>query len=897
MPAKEYLRQSNKEGRDMLIQKLRQLADTMPDKTALQTPADDGYEKTSYLQLQKVVVNSASQLSDFGLMAGDHVAIYGENSPGWAVSFLSVHALGCVAVPLDAQLDPENVFSLIKFSDSKAVITDDSKKDELEKIIQNSDSDIKIISIGNLISNSQELNGFKPYTFKNDDLMSIIFTSGTTGSPKGVELTAGNIMSNIEGILKKIKISKKDNILNILPLNHVFSATVCLLTPLYTGATVTFCPSLKSTDLLRTVKETGVTIFPGVPKLFSILNGEIINKINNLATLPRLFFSVLFSISNFSRKLFGISAGKLFFRQVHKTFGSKLRFFASGGAKLESDVAENFLNLGMIIIEGYGLTETAPVISLTTPNKPKPGTPGSPIDGVQVVINSPDTEGTGEIIIKGPNVMRGYYKNPDETTKVLKDGWFYTGDLGRIDSNGNIIITGRSKEVIVLPSGKNIYPEDVEIHFEKTPLIKEVCVAPFVNQSGMTIGLKLVVVPDKKELMGRNVFSIKERIGSEISNISSRLPSYMNINHLEIIYTEFPRTRLGKLKRKEVEELVKKESERKTEELVVLSDEEKTLLDSEVSKRFLKRLEEIGKIAGPFHPSQELSVDLGLDSLTLIELTVVLENEFGLKLTDEELTDISKLQDILTRIQSTDSNPDTPQDANHLKSLLYNTEAQVEEGFFNLQRDLLKKIAMRIVHSIVYVVVKIMFRLKVEGAHKIPKDRPVLLCPNHQSFVDPFIIYACLPGSIINKMMYVAFGEYFKKPPASWLIKPWRIITTGSTRDLGNSLKLSYEGLKKGFCVCIFPEGGRTTTGDIMNPRLGAGILSAESSAPIVPILIDGATGTLSHMQPKFRFSKIRIVIGDPITPPTGRADSKMLYQDVVDNWKNEIIDLKSGLL
>jgi long-chain acyl-CoA synthetase len=881
----------------MLIQKLRQLAETMPDKTALQINGDNGYEKISYPELKKLVFYSASLLADSGLKPGDHIAIYAENSPGWAVSFLSVHALGAVAIPLDAQLDLENISNLIKFSDSRAVITCDANKKALKDMLTDLVSDIKIISISELTATSSQRRKFEPYKFKSDDLMSIIFTSGTTGNPKGVELTAGNIMSNIQEVISKLKITKNDNFLNILPLNHVFSCTLCLLTPIYTGAAVTFCSSLKSTDLLKTVKETGVTIFPGVPKLFSIFNNEIFNKVNNLGFFAKLMFLSLFSVSKWARKLFGIRTGKLFFRQAHNTFGGKLRFFASGGAKLEQDVAENFLNLGFVILEGYGLTETSPVISLTTPDKPRTGTPGSPIDGVQVVINSPDSKGTGEIIVKGPNVMRGYYKNPDETKKVLKDGWFYTGDLGTIDSKGNIRITGRSKEVIVLPSGKNIYPEEVEINFEKSALIKEVCAAPFVNESRTPMGLKLVVVPNKKELLGRNVFSIKDRIRDEVSVIGSRLPSYMHINHVDIVYSDLPRTRLGKLKRKEVEELVKKENEIKTEELVVFTDEEKTLLESEVSKRFLKRLEEVGNITGPFHPSQELSVDLGLDSLTLIELTVVLENEFGLKLTDEELSDINKLEDILSRIQNSDTNPPVSHDTNHLKSLLYSNQTEPVENIFNLNRRLFIKKVMRVFHLITFMCIKIMFRIKVEGTEKIPKDRPVLICPNHQSFIDPFIIYACLPGHLANKLMYVAFGEYFQKPPASWLIKPWRIVTTGSTRDLGKSLKLSYEGLKKGLSVCIFPEGGRTTTGDIMTPRHGAGILSVESNAPIVPILIDGALDTMSHMQPGFRFSKIRIFIGDPINPPPASADSKVLYQQVVDNWKDKVIDLQKGLL
>lgn len=903
----------------MITEKLEYWAKKEPQKIALQIKHPDVYEKITYLDLWNLSLNTASLLKASDVKPGDHVALYAGNTPGWAVSYLGIHILGGVVIPLDAQLSARDILPLLTFSNTKAVIAETNHFQELEQLLTNSSFKVQLFSIESLSINPQQTTELKPYVHSPDDLMSIIFTSGTTGTPKGVQLTCRNIRSNIEAVLSQIQVSTKDNALNILPLHHSFSCTVGLLAVLVAGATVTFSYSLKSTDLLGAMRETGVTIFPGVPKLFTLLDREIFKKVDSLSLAPRMVFWMLYSISKWIREKTGIRLGKLLFKKIHDPFGEKLRFFASGGAKLDANVSERFLNLGLLILEGYGLTETSPVISITPPGRPKPGSAGRPIPGVEVRIDSPNGDGTGEICVRGPNVMKGYYGNETATKEVIRNGWLHTGDLGMIDSEGNIVVTGRAKEVIVLSSGKNIYPEEVEKHYEIVQFLKEICVLPCLTHNGEVKGLRMVVVPDLNLISAQGVLNTRERIRSEIASIGSRLPSYMQITELVLFYDELPRTRLGKLRRGEIEKLISKQKNPLSEEKIILSPEEKALMEAPLSIRFLKRLEEIGEIKGPFSPNQDLSIDLGLDSLTLVEITVLLENEFGVKLKEEELPFVRTIADVLKRVQNLREQPDSSilrqssgliiqaslrsndvssksigeENEPSLKTLFKEPPSFPLDEIFNLKRGVIKRLIMRTLQSVISFIVRATFRVRIEGLNKIPKQGAVLLCPNHQSYVDPLVIFAMIPGWMLNRLMFVAFGEIFSRPPLSWLKHPTRIIPTGSAGTLGESLKLSYEGLIRGMAVCIFPEGGRTTTGKIMPPRPGAGILCVATGAPIVPILIEGAINTLSHLHPEFKFAKVQIIVGNPIYPATAGNNTRDQYEDMMDKWKEAMVELQ----
>jgi long-chain acyl-CoA synthetase len=879
---------------ETIVERLNHWSELQPQKIALQIKLPTGYESVTYRELWDKCRTAARELKSSGLKPGDHTCLYCENTPGWAISYFAIHISGGVIVPLDAQLSARDSLNIIRYSDAKAILADSSHLAELEALFQNGRNEIKLISIEKLTSVSKSNDGGDVYAYEPGDTQTIVFTSGTTGEPKGVMLTCENIMSNIQALVSFTEVSSKDNVLSILPLNHAYPCIVGLLSPLFAGATVTFSHSLKSLVLFDVMKETGVTVFPGVPKLFTLLDREIFNRVRSLPVFERIFFWILYTLAAWIRKTTGIRVGKSIFKSIHRPFGERFRFFASGGAKLDPNVSEHFLNLGFLLIEGYGLTETSAVSTLTPLKAPKSGTAGIPVRGVEIRIDSPDPEGVGEVCIKGSNVMKGYYRNDKATKEVLRDGWFHTGDLGMIDSDGDIVVTSRVKEVIVLSSGKNIYPEEVEKLYEKIPFAKELCVLPSYDDSGFVKGLRMVVVPDDRELISRGVFNKRDRISSEITMRGASLPTYMLVTELELYNDQLPRTMLGKIRRSEVERYIKDRQKAIPEEEIPLSPEEQELMEAPSSKRFLKRLQEIAHISGPFSPTQELSIDLGLDSLTLVQITAVLENEFGLELREEDLPSIRNIGDVLRLIMDEPGSKKEQADA-HFKKLFQSPSKPLEQ-MFNLERGILKRFTMRIIQLVVFIFVKAIFRMRIEGMDKIPREGAVLLCPNHQSYIDPIVIVAALPGWILDRLLLTGFSELFKMAPLSWLVRPLRVIPIGSTDTFGESLELTHDGLKRGMALLLFPEGRRTPTGNIMPARMGVGVLGVEARAPVVPILIDGASDTLSPLHPGFRFAKVAIIVGDPIEPPGEVDNSRELYQEVCASWKDAVETLENQL-
>lgn len=868
----------------MLAKQLKQWADTQPEKIALQIRDTEGnYSSYTYQQLYTNSLKLKSKLEEIGYKRGDYISVYGDNSPNWVVSYIAINFLGGTVIPLDALLGAQDIYNFLEFAEVKAVIVDEVHIEELKKELEVKSSEIRVIPMDSVINELGKIESIEPDKPDPDDLLAILFTSGTTGKPKGVQLSNQNVFGNVQALLSSIDVTHKDNILNILPLHHGYSSIVALFSPLWTGATVTFSESIKSTDLLASIRETGVTIFPGVPRLFELLFNEIENRVKRLPLGQKIIFNTLYKISESTWKSTNIRLGKTFFGKVHEPFGKQFRFFTSGGAKLDPKVYTGFLTLGFKIAEGYGLTETSAVSTLTSPDVPNPGSAGKPLPGVDVKVENPDETGTGEICLRGPNIMRGYYKNEEATSEMIIEGWLHSGDLGHVDSEKNVFITGRAKEVIVLPSGKNIYPEDVENLYNKSSLFKEICVIAHKSDSGSTKGLGVVVVPNMREVKERDVFDVRDRIRSVISMEGSKLPSYMQISEVLISNTELPKTRLGKFKRNEIDKIAIQLRSGEQPKVAELKPEEIEILNKPESIRFLGRFSEITEVKGPFNPKDDLTLDLGIDSLTLVEVSALLEREFGVFIPEEEIPNVRSIGDILEKL----SESQTLNAGDTVSSKKQNSESL--DDLFDLKRNFLKKSGIRIIQLILRFIVLVAFRSRLKNINKIPMNRAILICPNHQSLIDPILIYALLPSRMLEKTLFTGFGEYFSKAPLSWIVKPMRIILTGTGRTSSESIRLATEGLNRGYSVCIFPEGERTSTGTVMKPRIGAGLLSVEANAPIVPIYLDGATKTLSPINPGLSFPKVSVTVMDPIEPAKGEKEARDLYQDTVNIWLEDM--------
>jgi len=528
----------------------------------------------TYREVISFSMSIASFLSSKGIKQGDRIAIFLEGRPEWGIIYLGISSVGAVAVPIDTQLSEDEVRNLLQDSESKVVFVSGKG---LKTLKERREMGLEIINL-----DSDEFLEILKYPYMDslphispDDMASLIYTSGTTGRPKGVILTHRNLLSNAYSIKKAGLIDKDDCVISILPLHHSYPFMVNFLVPFLTGARVVYQQSLKVTDISKTMVEKGGTVLVGVPQFFAILRRGIIDKIKGLPfPINRIAISLL-KLSGFLRDGLGINPGRTIFSSVHKRFGERFRFFVSGGARLDPEVSQDLEALGFTIVEGYGLTEASPVISFNPLKRIKRGSVGLPLPEIELKIFNPDKKGEGEIAIKGPNVMKGYYRNPEETEKVIKDGWLFTGDLGFRDKDGYLYITGRSKEVIVLSSGKNIYPEEIERHYLQSPLIKEICVIGIEKKLGVAEGLKAIVVPDMDYMRENRITDLKEAVKQELNSLSLKLPPYKRVKGYEVYRSPLPRTTLGKLKRYLIKDILsgpQKGRAEMTEEEIELPD-------------------------------------------------------------------------------------------------------------------------------------------------------------------------------------------------------------------------------------------------------------------------------------------------------------------------------------
>ena len=536
-----------------------QVAYRYDTRLALQTKKNGSYRTITYAGLFQSVQELATGLSELGLSSGDRLAVLGENRIEWVLTYLAAVASGIVVVPLDPELKSGEISHLISHARVRAVILSGRCSELMSKVHldkqldhirismedQRNDSDWTFPEVLDL-GRSQLAIGdecFQSRIVRETDLAAIIFTSGTTGKPKGVVLTHGNIASNIVATSRALSIGKNDVVLSVLPLHHTYECTCGFLVPLYQGALISHAESLRR--LAENMQEVKASVMLGVPLLFENINKRIQNGIQASGPVKYLICSLITSLPY---SLVGFLCKRLF-RPVKEKFGGRLRLLICGGAPLKSHVSKELRSLGIDFIQGYGLTEASPLVTVNRLDYYKDDSVGIPLSGICLKIVD------GEILVRGPNVMKGYYRDPEATRTVLQDGWLHTGDQGYLDKAGFLHINGRLKSVIVTSNGKNVHPEEIEELLGKSPYILESLVWGGYEENSKGALVQAIIVPSL-ETFDENFGSescteeqIRKIIGREVKRCSAQLANYKRIRKFTLRMTEFEKTTTRKVKR------------------------------------------------------------------------------------------------------------------------------------------------------------------------------------------------------------------------------------------------------------------------------------------------------------------------------------------------------------
>ncbi|MDD5655284.1 MAG: AMP-binding protein [Candidatus Omnitrophica bacterium] len=905
---------------DLVIHKIfAQIASRFSDRICLQIKKGPALEAWTYGQTEDLSLRIGAFLIKEGFKKGGFAALCMENRPEWAAIYLGVVASGLACVPLDPQLTGQEIENLINDCSAKIIFVShavfqakniNKLKTGLNKIVI-LDLDIeedKLLGLARVKSTSIEGVAWPEVT--PEDTASLIYTSGTIAKPKGVILTHKNFCSDFQSIDKLKLFSDKDNFISILPLHHAYPFMVMLITPLFCRARVTYTSSLRSDELLSLMRETRVTVLVGVPQLFSLLFANISEKIKAVPWIFRMPFFWLIGILWQIRRLSGINLSKPALARIHRPFGRSLRFFASGGAKLNEEVERYLVKLGFTILEGYGLTETSPVVTFNPLKRQKIGSVGRVVPDVEIKIDDPDSSGMGEVVIKGPNVMTGYYNREDETSSVLKDGWFYSGDLGRIDKDGYLYITGRKKEIIVLSSGKNIYPEEVELHYTKSPFVKEICVLG-VGQAEEE-RLAAVVVPDADYCRKVGQVDINSVIRWELENLSEELATYKRIKGYIIVKEGLPRTRLGKIKRYEVKDKYLDELKgiklKGIAENLPATDNDLRLLASVVGRKIIEVLEKSTKLERQIYPADHIELDLGIDSLGRVELIIALEQALNIRIPNELMTKIFTVKELILELEKL-----VPAEGVQREPIPQAKGQTLWNEILNQKpaKDIIKKLnlapnratilGMSLFAEILRLVFKVIWNLKVSGAENIPRTGKCVLCVNHSSYLDAFIVEASMPASLRNGLFFVGFRAYFEQPLIRNIIKYIRVIPIDPGMYFVEAMRASAYVLNNDKMVCIFPEGQRSIDGNVQEFKKGVGILAKELNIPLLPVLITGSHESWPRTKPLPRPYPVKITFGRPFDPDELKAEGLKLgakdeYEAIALCIRQEVLKLKTGL-
>ena len=732
----------------------------------------------------------------------DKVLVFLENRPEIAYAIFSIWEKKGISINVDAGSNANEIAYFLTDAKPKYLYTSNKNLEVSIEALKISGLDIPIINLDK-IKVPKNYVGKKDYIEApvGDSTVLLLYTSGTTGDPKGVMLSMENLLSNIDNIDKVGLYREKDRVLALLPMHHVLPLMGNLILPIKIGCTVIILDDLSSSAIKNTLQKYKITLFIGVPRLWEMFHKGIMEKINS-NFIPKMLFKIVSKTNN-------IELGRKIFKKVQDGFGGEMHVMVSGGAKIDPQIVKDFTTLGFRMLEGYGLTETSPILTFTRYDDIRPGSCGGALPEVELKIAN-----DGEVIARGKNIMKGYFNKPKATAEVIdKDGWFHTGDLGEIRDN-YLYIIGRKKEMIVLPNGKNINPQDIEDNImKKTNLISELAITEHKNH------LIAIIYPNFKVIEKEGIKNISESIKwNVIDPYNLEAPNYRKILDIKIVQEELPKTRLGKLRRFKLKNLLEEKKR------VVEKIEEPTIKEYIILKKFIENLKGVTST-----PKDHFELDLGMDSLDFVELFSFIGNTFNITIMEEELSQYPTLYD--------------------LSKFLHDKGVKITEKENDWSKILNKNINVFIPKSsITLKFAKIILTPFFKGYIKINKsglenitNQPTIFIGNHQSFLDGFILNTALNNKILKNTYYLAVSKHFKSFLKKWGANHGNIILLDIDNNLSETLQAAAMVLRQGKNLVIFPEGARSRDGEMIEFKKAFAILSKTLNIPIQPFVINGA--------------------------------------------------------
>ncbi|MBI3037217.1 AMP-binding protein [Candidatus Woesearchaeota archaeon] len=774
---------------------------------------------TTYAQLFEKVAKTASLLERLRIKKGDKLIIWGYNCPEWATVFLAAATKGIIVVPIDHMALPEHVKRIQDIVSAKLVVHSEYKLPRGTQM-----HEIILEHLDKLIENLPQAH-HEVSDIDENDTLEIVFTSGTTGNPKGVILSHKNIMSNIAAIKKCVKVTSDQIFLSLLPLSHLLEQTPGLLAPLSALCTIVYVKGLRPSLIFKALAEEKVTNIVAVPRLLKLFADEIMREAEEK------------KISWLFKKLaqLKLPAGikKKLFWPVHRKFGKNFRYFIIGGAPFSPELEQFWDSLGFTVVQGYGLTECAPVLTCNTPLGRKPVSVGQALPGVELMFGK-----DGEICARGENISQGYYGDKAKTNEAFAGGWFKTGDMGFADKEGYVFLKGRKKDMIVTSGGENVYPEDIEEILLEDRNVKDACVVGVPTRQGEQVHAELIL---------KNKANLRQIIekSNKLLNPAQQIMSY-SVWHA----SDFPRTTTLKIKKHLVLEAV---LNRKKPRGAALQQPQSRLHE------LLSRIEGISKAA--IKPEAKLGIDLKLTSVNRVELVSMIEQEFNLDVNEEEITGETTVS--------------------QLESLIEKREKIVKRRIFRAWLLWPPVRAIRIAYNLAITdnFMRIFCWRKITGAENLKGlKEPAIFIANHVGYFDAPNVLMSLPLPIRSKMAVAAWQEYFDIPKNKILKKILyqfyyeyasifvNIFPFQKQKGFKRNIEYAGELLDKGWNILFFPEGEHSKTGKLQPFKAGIGWLAKEMRCPIVPIKHHGLEKIMAgdeHQLPKF--GRVAIKIGKPV--------------------------------